>query len=58
MRLDEYEKQREVIKADLQGKFAREDWHGVADAAMDLRDLAEYFRGYRDGWIAGLDQAP
>ena len=30
------EEQRERVKQDLLQKFAREDWHGVADAAMDL----------------------
>ena len=43
-------KQREHIKDDLLMKFAREDWHGVADAAMDLRDI--------DAFIAGRAGAP
>lgn len=28
-----------MLVADLLGKVETEDWHGVADAAMDLRDL-------------------
>lgn len=44
-----YLRQRAVLMADLQGKFEREDWHGVADAAMDLRDLDEYWRGFQEG---------
>ena len=39
------EKAREAIKADLLMKFARQDWHGVADAAMDLRDLEAFLLG-------------
>ncbi len=39
-------KQREVVKQDLLNKFYREDFHGVADCAMDLRDI--------DAFIAGL----
>lgn len=37
--------QREILKADLLGKFMREDWHGVSDAANDLRDHDAYQRG-------------
>lgn len=32
-------KRRAVIIADLTGKVEAEDWHGVADAAMDLREV-------------------
>lgn len=39
--------QRECVKADLLAKFAREDWHGVADAAMDLRDIDAFAAGKR-----------
>jgi hypothetical protein len=42
------EEQRERVKQDLLQKFAREDWHGVADAAMDLRDIDAFIAG-RDG---------
>lgn len=45
----DYLRQRRVLMADLQGKFEREDWHGVADAAMDLRDIDEYWRGFQEG---------
>jgi len=40
-------KRRAAIIAYLSEKVAAEDWHGVADAAMDLRDLDEYVRGWR-----------
>lgn len=33
------ESRRKVTKQDLLAKFAAEDWHGVADAAMDLREI-------------------
>ncbi len=36
---------REEVKKDLLSKFAREDWHGVADAAMDLRDIDAFVLG-------------
>lgn len=32
-------RRKPVLVADLLGKVETEDWHGVADAAMDLRDL-------------------
>jgi hypothetical protein len=38
-------KQREQVKQDLLQKFSREDWHGVADAAMDLRDIDAFIAG-------------
>lgn len=34
-----YAEQLAALEADLQGKVARRDWHGVADAACDLREL-------------------
>ena len=34
-----YEVQRRVFLEYLQVMIAREDWHGVADVAMDLREL-------------------
>ena len=33
------EKRRAVVIADLLAKVDAEDWHGVADAAMDLREI-------------------
>lgn len=33
----------------LQMKVEERDWHGVADAAMDLRDLENYLMGLRFG---------
>lgn len=34
-----YETQRQVLIDYLQVMVARNDWHGVADAAMDIREL-------------------
>jgi hypothetical protein len=31
--------QQRVLKEYLQVMIARRDWHGVADVAMDLRDM-------------------
>ncbi len=33
------ERRRAVVIADLLAKVEAEDWHGVADAAMDLREI-------------------
>jgi hypothetical protein len=41
--------QRDIIKADLLGKFQREDWHGVMDCAADLREHDAQVRGYLAG---------
>lgn len=32
--------QKRVMLEYLQVMISREDWHGVADAAMDLRDMS------------------
>lgn len=42
-----YHQQVDILKQDLLAKFNREDWHGVADAAMDLRDLIAFQKGLR-----------
>jgi hypothetical protein len=34
-----YETQREILIDYLQVMIARNDWHGVADVAMDLREM-------------------
>lgn len=36
---DQLEKRRAVVIADLLSKVDAEDWHGTADAAMDLREI-------------------
>lgn len=36
----DYRVQKEVLMQYLQVMIALEDWHGVADVAMDLRELA------------------
>ena len=41
----DYETQRRILIEYLQVMVARGDWHGVADAAMDIRELeAEHRR--------------
>lgn len=35
----QYETQRRIFLEYLQVMIAREDWHGVADLAMDMREL-------------------
>lgn len=36
---DDIEVQRRVMLEYMQVMIARKDWHGVADAAMDMREL-------------------
>lgn len=43
------DQQREIVKQDLLGKFQREDWHGVMDAAVDLREHDAYWKGKSGG---------
>lgn len=38
-RYHDYESQREIFLEYMQVKIVQEDWHGVADIAMDLREL-------------------
>ena len=33
------DQQIDIVRRDLLGKLQRRDWHGVADCAMDLREL-------------------
>jgi len=35
----DFEVQKTILKEYLQVMIALEDWHGVADVAMDLREL-------------------
>jgi hypothetical protein len=35
----EYKVQKEILLEYLQVMVANEDWHGVADLAMDMREL-------------------
>jgi hypothetical protein len=35
----DYEEQRRILIEYLHVMIARNDWHGVADVAMDLREL-------------------
>ncbi len=41
------EKKRQVTIEDLKMKTEGEDWHGCADAAMDLRDIDNELDGLR-----------
>lgn len=36
---------RELLIEYMQLKISEEDWHGVADAAMDLREMDAFQRG-------------
>jgi hypothetical protein len=39
MMIDRLKKRRPITIQDLLVKAENEDWHGVADAAMDLREI-------------------
>ncbi len=44
----EFEVQKRVLLEYLQVMIANEDWHGVADLAMDMRELeAKYNATYK-----------
>lgn len=47
-----YEEKIEIMLAYLKLKIENEDWHGVADAAMDIRDL----EAEKKGRIAAEDE--
>lgn len=53
MTYDDYLAQRTVILADMAGKVKREDWHGVQDCGSDLRDLDNFYEGYKLGFLDG-----
>ncbi len=46
-RLLDLEGQRKIFIAYLHIKIREEDWHGVADIAMDLRELDAETKGLR-----------
>ncbi len=37
--LTRLQRRKEIVKSDLLMKVEISDWHGVADAAMDLREI-------------------
>ena len=43
-RYHDYETQREIFLDYMQVKIVQEDWHGVADIAMDLRELEAKYK--------------
>lgn len=43
----ELQRQRAVMKGYLRVKLREEDWHGVQDAASDLRDIDSELAGLR-----------
>lgn len=43
--VDALRKRRATTIADLGSKVEAEDWHGVADAAMDLREIDAAMEG-------------
>lgn len=47
---------REILIGYLKMKVDAEDWHGVADAAMDLRDYDEFMRGFERGQVVANDK--
>lgn len=44
-----YEQKKEIMKTYLLLKFEIEDWHGVADAAMDIRELESEHKSETNG---------
>lgn len=43
-----HDEQVQAIMTDMRGKIHRRDWHGVADCAMDLRELDALERGRQE----------
>lgn len=41
-------RQKEVVIDYMYQKIKAEDWHAVADAAMDIRDLEAEMKGYKN----------
>lgn len=46
MDFSNYEVQRRILLEYMQVMIARGDWHGVADAAMDLREMEAERRNF------------
>lgn len=46
MDFSDYEVQRRILLEYMQVMIARGDWHGVADAAMDLREMEAERRNF------------
>jgi len=44
-------KQREILIEYLLMKVEQEDWHGVADAANDLRELDSFLKGQENAKV-------
>jgi hypothetical protein len=37
--LEQLQKRRDIVVQDMAAKLEAEDWHGVADCAMDCREI-------------------
>lgn len=46
--MSEYERHRRILIEYLRMKVEQQDWHGVADAANDLRELDAHYRGTQE----------
>ena len=47
----------EIVRADLLMKFEVGDYHGVADAAMDLREIEAQLEVLKKLWTGGISRA-
>lgn len=47
---------RDTLIAYLKCKVKEGDWHGVSDAANDLRELEARDRGYTEGELSVMDR--
>ncbi len=48
-----YEEHHHILVEYLKSKVALGDWHGVSDAANDLRELEARHRGTIHHWVSG-----
>jgi len=49
--LSKKESEKQQMKEYLRLKFEVEDWHGVADAAMDLREIEAEIKILKNIWV-------
>lgn len=49
-----YEDQIRAIENDMDGKLYRRDWHGVMDAAVDLREREAFEKGRQAGYAEAI----
>lgn len=51
-----FDEKKKIMLEYLRLAIEEKDWHGIADAAMDLRDYENFEKGYQEGFLEGYEE--